>query len=148
MMVDDVVWASRYRRAPRTPEPRVDARTPGFRTPGAASSTMWSPSDERGVPMSPPRDDGAASTSAATGNAFTHEEKHAQALRAGEARRTSTFTARETILEAVRQMMDSRAKARERDGRDLPPVDDLDDDDLDDGDALSLCSTFWTAYHA
>ena len=133
MMVDDVVWASRYRRAPRTPEPRVDARTPGSRTPGAASSTMWSPSDERGVPMSPPRDDGAASTSAATGNAFTHEEKHAQALRAGEARRTSSFTARETILEAVRQMMDVRAKARERDGRDLPPVDDLDDDDLDDG---------------
>ena len=130
-------------RAPRTPAASVDRRAaspwtdaPGpaspagpfpFRTPGATSATMWSPSDERGRPTSPPRAGAAAPPS--SGNVFTHEEKHAQAVRAGEARRASSSTARETILDAVRQMMERRAKERERDGRDPPPVDDDDDDD-------------------
>ena len=128
-------------RAPRTPAASVDRRVaspwmdaPGpstpagsFRAPGAASATtMWSPSDERGRPTSPPRAGAAAPPS---GNVFTHEEKHAQAVRAGEARRASSSTARETILDAVRQMMERRALERERDGRDPPPVDDDDDDD-------------------
>ena len=130
-------------RAPRTPAASVDRRVaspwtdaPGpsspagsFRAPGAASATtMWSPSDERGRPTSPPRAGAAAPPS---GNVFTHEEKHAQAVRAGEARRASSSTARETILDAVRQMMERRALERERDGRDPPPVDDDDDDDDD-----------------
>lgn len=129
-------------RAPRTPAASVDRRAaarpwtdaPGpsspagsFRAPGAASATtMWSPSDERGRPTSPPRAGAAAPPS---GNVFTHEEKHAQAVRAGEARRASSSTARETILDAVRQMMERRALERERDGRDPPPVDEDDDDD-------------------
>ena len=75
-------------RAPRTPAASVDRRAaspwtdaPGpaspagpfpFRTPGATSATMWSPSDERGRPTSPPRAGAAAPPS--SGNVFTHEE--------------------------------------------------------------------------
>ena len=146
MTVDGARAGRRDDRAPRTPAASIDRRAaspwmdaPGpasppagpFRTPGAASATMWSPSDERGRPTSPPPRAGAADARAAppSGNVFTHEEKHAQAVRAGEARRASSSTARETILDAVRQMMERRAKERERDGRDPPPVDDDDDDD-------------------
>ena len=128
-------------RAPRTPAASVDRRaaSPWMDAPGPASPA----GSFRARPARRARRCGARATSAGgrrrrrerdaapppSGNVFTHEEKHAQAVRAGEARRASSSTARETILDAVRQMMERRAKERERDGRDPPPVDDDDDDD-------------------